>query len=429
MDRVSLNFTTADQFCSKVTDGTHDSPKAVDSGKPLITSKHIKGREIDFETAYNICIEDYDAINKRSQVYQWDVVISMIGEYCGYCYVERSKDINYAIKNVGVFRAGNQVNAEWLYYYLNSPIGKSYLKKIRGGSSQPYLSLGGLRSLPVLIPESSKEKESIVSVLSTLDSKIELNNRINTELEGMAKLLYDYWFVQFDFPMTKGQAKALGNPALEGKPYKSSGGKMVFNKTLKREIPEGWIESSIGNSFETHLGGTPSRKKDEYWFPEEVNWLSSGEKENMFILQADEHISDEGLQKSAATLLPAGTVILSIVRHIRASILGVDAATNQSVVGIQETDTLKSCFIYPYLLREIPRLMTLRTGAQQPHINKKILGESILIVPDDTTVENYTTSASPLFEKIKNNLLQNQQLTELRDWLLPMLMNGQVTIR
>ncbi len=203
---------------------------------------------------------------------------------------------------------------------------------------------------------------------------------------------------------------------------------MVYNATLKREIPAGWQTSTIGATFRTHLGGTPSRDNDEYWKPGEVNWLSSGENPSTFVVSPDEKISNIGLRNSPAKLLPQGTVILSIVRHLRASILGIEAATNQSVVGIVESEKLKHCFIYPYIVREIPRLMALRTGAQQPHINKGVLDESLLVIPDDATLSAYTEKAAPLFLKIKNNLQQNQQLTQLRDWLLPLLMNGQVTV-
>lgn len=203
---------------------------------------------------------------------------------------------------------------------------------------------------------------------------------------------------------------------------------MVYNATLKREIPAGWLHSTIGETFNTHLGGTPSREQEKYWTPGEVNWLSSGENPSTFVVDPDERISKLGLQNSPAKLLPQGTVILSIVRHLRASILGIEAATNQSVVGILESSKIKHCFIYPYLVREIPRLMVLRTGAQQPHINKGVLDESLLVLPDESTLEAYTNLAAPLYLQIKNYHQQNRVLTNLRDWLLPMLMNGQVTV-
>lgn len=272
------------------------------------------------------------------------------------------------------------------------------------------------------------QQTAIAKLLSTLDDKIDLNNRINAELEGMAKLLYDYWFVQFDFPITAAQAAAMGKPHLKGKPYRASGGKMVYSEVLKREIPAEWRYSTIGQIFKTHLGGTPSRENKDYWNPGEVNWLSSGENPSTFVVSPDEQISKLGLQNSPAKLLPVGTVILSIVRHLRASILGIEAATNQSVIGIIETSAFKHCFIYPYLVREIPRLMVLRTGAQQPHINKAVLDESLLVVPDESVMEAYTRKAAPLFSQMENCHKQNKELTELRDWLLPMLMNGQVTV-
>ena len=187
----SLNFKIANKIYSKITDGTHDSPKQKEVGKPLITSKHIKGRNIDFDSAYLISEVDFNKINERSQVQKWDVIVSMIGEYCGYCYIERNDTIDYAVKNVGLYKAGTKLEAEWLYYYLISPIGKAHLNSVKSGSSQPYLTLGGLRKLPILYPLQRNKKVRITKVLSDLDSKIEVNNKINAELEAMAKLIYN----------------------------------------------------------------------------------------------------------------------------------------------------------------------------------------------------------------------------------------------
>ena len=183
-------YIEASLFCSKVTDGTHDSPKRQAIGKPLITSKHIKGRSIDFETAYLISQKDFDKINLRSHVDQWDVLISMIGEYCGYCYIERNETIDYAVKNVGIFKAGSKLKAEWIYYYLNSAEGRNVLTSLKSGTSQPYISLGSLRMLPILIPNTETEMERITSILSSLDDKIELNRQTNQTLETIAQTIF-----------------------------------------------------------------------------------------------------------------------------------------------------------------------------------------------------------------------------------------------
>lgn len=322
-------------------------------------------------------------------------------------------DGKYWPHNTALYVTTFKENDPKYVYYLLSCLGRIHTSD---KSAVPGVNRNELHEMAVPFIDDQDKQNKISLILSSLDAKIDCNNRINQKLETLSKLMYDYWFVQFDFPDS------------EGKPYKSSGGNMVYNATLKREIPKGWMQSTIGETLKTHLGGTPSRNNDEYWMPGEINWLSSGENPSIFVVAPDEKISKTGLQNSPAKLLPQGSVILSIVRHLRVSILAIEATTNQSVVGIMETDKLKYCFIYPYLVREIPRLMALRTGAQQPHINKGVLDESLLLIPDYATLNSYTKQAAPLFLQIKNNIQQNQQLAQLREWLLPMLMNSQITV-
>ena len=306
------------------------------------------------------------------------------------------------------------IDNDFLYYVLKNYIHN--LKKKSQGSVFDTINIKSFDLMEIDIPNYASQCD-IASVLSVLDQKIELNNRINAELEAMAKTLYDYWFVQFDFPNE------------DGKPYKSSGGKMVYNSTLKREIPEGWEANTIAQVFSTSLGGTPSTHNKDYWHNADIHWISSAETTFFPIISSEQKITLKGLEHSAACLLPKGTVVISIVRYIRPSILGVDAATNQSVVGIKETDIFKSSFIYPYLCGEVPKFMALRTGAQQPHINKKVIDDNIIIIPINSVLELYYKIANPIFDKIMTVAFENKHLIELRDFLLPMLMNGQVTVK
>ncbi|EGQ8248341.1 restriction endonuclease subunit S [Vibrio parahaemolyticus] len=305
---------------------------------------------------------------------------------------------------------GNDVR--YIYYLLK------YLKlgDKKSGSGVPTMNRNHLHPLAINAFRNITDQKSISSVLHLVDQKIELNNRINAELEAMAKTLYDYWFVQFDFPDAN------------GKPYKASGGKMVYDPTLKRDVPDEWEVTTVGKIAKTELGGTPSTAVDEYWNDADIPWLSSAETASFPVTTSEQKITQAGIDNSAATLLPKGTVIISIVRYIRPSILGIDSATNQSVVGIRECKRLKSSFIYPYFCSEVPRLMGLRTGAQQPHINKGVIEKSPIVIPSDKALTDYYKVADPIFEKIMNLAFQNQELMQLRDWLLPMLMNGQVTV-
>ena len=409
------NCIPASAYCKKIFDGTHDTPKPVLSGFPLITSKNILGGVLNLKDSYNISEVNYTEIQKRSKVSQWDILFSMIGSV-GEIYLEKSPNIPYAIKNVGVFSCDDEYKAKWLYYYFKSPQAKQYIQNYLNGAVQKFLPLGTLRSFPVL-PYDDKYI-SCIDLLFALDSKIELNNRINAELEAMAKTLYDYWFVQFDFPDKN------------GKPYKTSGGKMVWNEELKREIPEGWEVKKIGKILKTSLGGTPSTKVIEYWENGKISWLNSGEIANFPIIDSELKITEAAIKNSATDLLPKGSVMLSITRHLRPSILGIDACANQSVVGILEKDDIKCYFLYPYLQNEIPRLMEMRSGAQQPHINKEIVDESLILLPNKKTdiLKKYNAVVGHFYDSIINKAFQNQKLTELRVWLLPMLMNGQVKV-
>lgn len=307
------------------------------------------------------------------------------------------------------------VDNTYLYYALKNYVGN--IQKRGQGSVFNTINLDSFKLMEISIENDIIAQEKIAAILSTLDDKIELNNKINAELEAMAKTLYDYWFVQFDFLDAK------------GKPYKSSGGKMFYNEELKREIPEGWEVKFIGDLLVTSLGGTPSTKVDKFWNGN-INWLNSGEIANFPIMDSELKITKEAIKNSATYLLPKGSVLISITRHLRPSVLAIDACANQSVVGIKEKDEIRYYFLYPYLKNEIPRLMTRRTGAQQPHINKQIVDESLIVIPnkESNILEKYNLTVGCFYESIFNNAFQNKELSTLRDWLLPMLMNGQVSV-
>lgn len=336
-----------------------------------------------------------------------------------YAYVDfqDTEDFVVSTKLMVLRKFNPEVDNKYLYYFLTNDQMLSMLQSRAENRicSFPQITFDLLSDYRIRVPELPEQKK-IAELLSILDAKIDGNIRISNELEAMATTIYNYWFRQFDFPDA------------HSKPYKSSGGKMTYVPALKHEIPVGWKHSTIGDTFKTYLGGTPSRERPDFWFPEEINWLSSSENPGTFVVEPDERISMLGLENSPAKLLPKGTVILSIVRHIRASILGIEAATNQSVVGILEDDDFTNSFIYPYLVGEIPRLMSLRTGAQQPHINKGVLDESPIVIPDKATLSSYTSLATPIFSQMGVLFDQNQKLTHLRDWLIPLMMNGQVTV-
>lgn len=260
-----------------------------------------------------------------------------------------------------------------------------------------------------------EKQNQIVASLASIDEKIKVNRQINDNLEAMAKQLYDYWFVQFDFPDE------------EGKPYKSSGGAMVWNEKLKREIPQGWVVEKMGECTTILLGGTPDTNDNSLW-GNGYNWLNSGEVAEFPILKSEKNITPKGLEKSATVLAPKGSVTLSITRHLRPSILCIDACINQSVVAILENDKITKEYIYPLLSRDIPRLMSLRTGAQQPHINKETVEAIHVVLPPANIMGAYINIAESIYDAIFNNAREVEELTKQCDELLPLLMNGQASV-
>ena len=303
--------------------------------------------------------------------------------------------------------------------YLNAFMHSAYIQRYfelnATGSGMRYtLSLDTLESMPLLLP-SLEEQKRIGEIFSAIDKKISINRAINQNLEALAKQLYDYWFVQFDFPDE------------EGKPYKSSGGAMMYSNILRRNIPLNWEVEELGNTCEILLGGTPDTGNELYWGGS-YSWLNSGEVAEFPILKSEKTITEEGLNSSATAYAPKGSVTLSITRHLRPSILAIDACINQSVVAIKETENLRKEYLYPLINREIPRYMTLRTGAQQPHINKETVESTWIIIPPTGILDKYYMTVSSIYRSIIENAIEIENLTKQRDELLPLLMNGQVSL-
>ena len=415
-----VNRDILNNLCINITDGEHASVENDEAGKYFLLSNKniINGQIVITNKERKISHETFAKINKRTRLEKGDLVISTVG-ILGKLAIIKDKNLNYDFqRSVGMIKCDESIlNTNYLFHYLNADFVQLRLNYLSKGAVQKCLFISDIKNLEIDFPDILTQQK-IAKVLSDLDSKIELNNRINAELEAMAKTLYDYWFVQFDFPNEN------------GKPYKTSGGTMIWNEELKREIPEGWEVKKIGKILKTSLGGTPSTKVKEYWENGKISWLNSGEIANFPIIDSELKITEAAIKNSATNLLPKGSVMLSITRHLRPSILGIDACANQSVVGILEKGDIKCYFLYPYLKNEIPRLMEMRSGAQQPHINKEIVDESLILLPNNETdiLKKYNSVVGHLYESIINKAFQNQKLTELRDWLLPMLMNGQVKV-
>ena len=408
----------AKEFCESIFDGTHDTPKPVDSGYPLVTSKHITGGKLDMSTAYNISHNDYDAIQRRSAVSQWDVLFSMIGSV-GEVYIEKNTEIPYAIKNIGVFSCKDESRAKWLYYYLQSPSAQIHLKRYSNGAVQKFLPLGALRDFPIQPYNANSNR--IIEVLTSLDDKIELNNCINTELESMAKTLYNYWFLQFDFPDKN------------SKPYKSSGGKMLWNAQLKQDIPEGWNIENLKNNSLTKL-----IKPGVSEFDDEKIYLATADVENNTINCNADKVNFYN-RESRANMQPiASSVWFAKMKNSKKVLYFNDYSTeyiNNYILSTGFAGLKCEKYAVEYLWNFIDSRNfefikdRLASGATQEAINNNSMAFIPFIAPSKEVLESYHKKTYNVYRLIHNRQVENQKLSKLRDWLLPMLINGQVKYR
>ena len=305
---------------------------------------------------------------------------------------------------------------KYLYYFLkNLHLDKMFDK---GSSVVPSLDRKVVHSLNVPCHKDIDCQKRIAAILSKIDRKIELNCAINQNLEAMAKQLYDYWFVQFDFPNE------------EGKPYKSSGGKMVWNEKLKREIPEGWDISLIKDIATTYSGGTPKSTNIEYYDNGEIAWINSGELNSPIITKTTNYITKCGLENSSAKLYPSNSILVAMYGATagKVSLLTFEACSNQAVCGIIPTIENMLYYVYFHISSLYSHFITLSTGSARDNISQNTIKNILLPIPTRNILKLFDEKIGSIYQTIVNNYQQIDSLTKQRDELLPLLMNGQVSV-
>ena len=293
-----------------------------------------------------------------------------------------------------------RVNSKYLYYLLTQNSVISQLQSIGENSTSSYPSIRpeDIGNLSFMFPDIDIQNK-IADILTSIDKKIQINNQINQELEAMAKTLYDYWFVQFDFPDQN------------GKPYKSSGGKMVYNPELKREIPEGWGVESVGNL----LDKVTKAEKIENNSIEFVGRIPVIDQSQKYIAGFTNNQSSLIQPQNGHVIFGDHTRVVKFINFDYAR--GADGTQ----VLISNNENISNILLY-HMIEDFD----LSNYGYARHF--KFLKEKLVIVPDKKISLKFANKADVIYKKIRNNIFENQELNQLRDWLLPMLMNGQVKV-
>ncbi len=308
-----------------------------------------------------------------------------------------------------------KLDGKFLNYYLLTMQAKRYFENNSGGSGQRCsLALDIIKSIPLRLPK-LEYQICVGELLYKLDLKIELNNKINAELESMAKLLYDYWFVQYDFPDAN------------GKPYKSSGGKMVYNEELGREIPEGWVivklkflADNVVDSLE------PGEHLDLPYLP--IDRLP------MKKLYYDEY-ENRNEAKSSLIKFQQNDILLGAMRVYFHRICNAveDGISRSTIMVIRPKKVINKNYILLTLNRveAIEFATNNSTGSSIPYAKWRggIANYQFSLPYDEKILTKFNNIITPIFDNFKNYSKQNNHLNKLRDFLLPMLMNGQVSVK
>lgn len=394
----------------------------VSEGTPIVTVEHLGDINFTHQNLPFVSEADTKRLSKYILI-EGDIVFSRVGSIDRNVYVDKNHEgWMFSGRCIRVRADKNKVNTRYLSYYFKQNSFKKMMMNLAVGATMPSLNTKIMNSIELdLLPRENQDK--IANILSAIDDKIQINNQINQELETMAKTLYDYWFVQFDFPDQN------------GKPYKSSGGKMVYHPELKREIPEGWGVEKLGELIEIERGVTYSKSdivekttKDAIGVLRATNITGNVMDLNDLVYLTKDKINNKQIIKQ--------NEILIVMSSGSKEHLGKNAINYyEEVIGFgafcsKIVPQKYSAFINTFLQSSEFKgyLLKQSMGTNINNLTNSDMLDCRIILPNEEILDKFENIVEKNIRLISNNYIQNQELTQLRDWLLPMLMNGQVKI-
>lgn len=380
----------------------------------FLDTGNITAKGFDFSSTHFIT-QQKDSSLRNGKLERNDIVMTTRGSVGNVALYDESVPFDNVRINSGmiIIRCGDSCSPQLLYYLLQSPFVKKQINDMISGSVQKQLPVSIINRIKIIKDYTSMN----VRVIYDLDRKIKLNNEINTQLEELARTIYDYWFLQFEFPNE------------EGKPYKSSGGKMVYNEQLKREIPESWEVKTLKNSRLFSI-----IKQGVEYFSKKIYLATANVIGNDII---DGNVVDYENREGRANMQPTLNSVWfakmkNSIKHIfisKSDKWMIDKyIISTGFMGLQCGENS-----FPYIVgfissKYFEKLKDYRSGGStQEGINEEDLNLFPIIEPTDDILIKYANLVTSLIEKLNKNRKENQELSSLRDFLLPLLMNGQVT--
>ena len=369
-------------------------------GIPFYRSKEIiekqKGNNISLDLF--ITEEKFNEIDSQfGSPKENDILLTSVGTIGIPYIVKENEKFYFKDGNLTWFKNYKKIYPLFLYHWLLSSIGMESLKKITIGSTQSALTIAGLRTIPIIVPNITEQK-SIAEILTVFDNKIELLQSQNKTLEEMAQTLFAEWFGKYD---------------------------------VDDDLPEGWRVGKLGDVTKTFGGTTPSTKNPNFWNGN-IAWTSPKDLSNskgMFLLKTEKKITQEGLKKISSGLLPKRTLLLSSRAPIGyLALTNIELAINQGYIAILPEQYFSNNFMYLWLKENMKLVESASNGSTFMEISKSSFRNIDCIIPDKNILEKSDNIINPIFEKVLTNLIQIQTLTKTRDELLPRIMSGEVRV-
>ncbi len=399
--------------CEFISDGDHLPPPKSTEGVPFITISNITGQnKISFDDTMFVPESYYNGLSKTKKVRKGDILYSVVGSFGKPVYVDFDVPMVFQ-RHIAILRPKSDVNGRFLYYTMLNPQFYKMVDKLAIGCSQRTVTLDTLRNIEICLPNKDIQDKT-VEVLALIDDKIERNNEINDNLEQQAKLLYNYWFTQFDFPDEN------------GKPYRSSGGQMVWNDTLKREIPLGWEAYNIKQLTTITWGQCPDGANIlpiDTIEDDVLDYCSgAGDMKNGFVVKC------KAKTNGSKRLSKANDILVSIAGKIGdMCVVDHTISLGRAAMAFSANNPNEHLYLYITLSLLNKKMTTISSGSIQKVINSNHIDE-FNFAYNQQIVKKWSSKYNLIFSQLISLSQENERLITFRDWLLPMLMNGQATV-
>lgn len=381
------------------------TPKKVDKGIPLITAKIVKDGRINKPNEF-LPEEDYDKWMVRGLPEIGDVVLTTEAPLGEVAQLDERK-VALAQRIVTLRGKKNVLDNTYLKYYLLSNIGQSRLKARETGTTVTGIKQSELRDVLVICPP-FETQQKIANILSSLDDKIEVNRRINEQLEELAQALFKSWFVDFE-------------------PFKDG----EFVESELGMIPEGWKVGELSEIGDIVGGATPSKSNEDYYTENGISWITPKDlsiNKNKFIDKGETDITELGYSKCSAKLMPKGSVLFSSRAPIGyIAIAKKELCTNQGFKSVVPKYA-GTAFIYFYLKNNVSNIESMASGSTFKEASGALMKSLKVIIPPSSLLQEYEEKVSSIFNKQEYLEEEITHLTNLRDTLLPKLMSGEIDV-